>query len=251
VELTVIHTKRPCDEANGETPSPYGCFFFAVSGYGLGQIEGLGTVVNCALQAAYNYDQTNFNDDPEECGDFGGMAGVLDSVSVTLDWADITKSLTEGSPDTALVGVAYPQSFSFTIQIDNLAGFGDVEFKDTIPAEFDLDPLNPIVTDGCTVTTYRNRGADKGKKPKLEPEFLRIIPDVGATSCTVIVPVVTDGNPGHYDKETGEFTLYEPTSCDNGTIVLNEGVEVISNEGDFGFQDENSVLLNCEEPEDG
>ena len=154
-------------------------------------------------------------------------------------------------PDDGVIGVALvdgggyvvQQFFQFNIEITGLPD-GTV-VTDTIPGEFDLagdaedfaaggDPENCDLTDGtcdgftsddtsCVVETSRAPGASEGTLPKLESEFLTItVNGLGSNTCTVMVWVKTDGNPGHLVSvgeggpevdEDNVWSLYEPTGC--------------------------------------
>lgn len=153
-------------------------------------------------------------------------------------------------PDDGVIGVvlvdgggmAIQQYFKFNIEITGLPD-GTV-ITDTVPGEFDLagdaedfaaggNPDDCTGTDGtcdgftsddtaCVVETSRAPGASEGNLPKLEPEFLTITVDgLGGNTCTVMVWVKADGNPGHLvadggdpaDDDTNVWTLYEPTGC--------------------------------------
>ena len=164
------------------------------------------------------------------------LAGFdLDAVKAlhSLDSTDIVKALTGNTK--VEVGAADPQSFSFKITITNNTGddggLAGLEFRDTIPAEFNLDPDKDldaidIDNDDCTCEISQPKGADRGQQPKLEPEFLTI-----------------DAS-GLADEEEDEFSLYEPTSFEEDCeLVLNEGVKVYDEEGNFLFQDDDSLTL--------
>lgn len=154
-------------------------------------------------------------------------------------------------PDDGIIGVALvdggsvavQQFFKFNIEITALPDGAVV--TDTVPGEFDLAgdaedyAANGVVDSDCTntddtcdgftsddpacvVETSRAPGASEGNLPKLEPEFLTITVDgLGSNTCTVMVWVKADGNPGHLetdggdptDDDTNVWTLYEPTGC--------------------------------------
>jgi hypothetical protein len=99
-------------------------------------------------------------------------------------------------------------------------------FWDVLPAEFDL--ASPPVVAGCSVAATQPPGASHGNQPKLEPEFLQLIPSnpIGVgTSCQVDVAAKTDQNPASAKGNKGP--QYEPTACPaGGKILLNEGIQV-------------------------
>ncbi len=114
---------------------------------------------------------------------------------------------------------------------------------DVVPAEYNLDPDAEdfenesadtcaetdadcdgiwVMAGNCTATPRQPDNSQGGRFK--EPELLTII--VGSDeSCTVLVYVVTDGNPGHW-VSGDNFTLYEPTSClafrDDGDVLLGD-----------------------------
>jgi hypothetical protein len=74
-------------------------------------------------------------------------------------------------------------------------------------------------------------------------------------SCTITVEVMTDAK----EFPNGRSPTYAPTSCDGGTIVLNEGVQVFldavgDGEGEVDkndtplFLDDDSIELTCNIP---
>ncbi len=172
-----------------------------------------------------------------------------------LHWPDITKEVT-GGPDPILLSQASSQALNFQISVANSTGspldLGPFAFRDTVPAEFDLDPdaedsadgsdddvCADTVCDGVDISDqdcsdlviWRSSGATKGKQPKLEPEHLQfqiagsgILPD--GEACVLTVYIKTDENPASArDKKA---TQYEPTSCPaGGAIYVNDGVTVI------------------------
>ena len=184
------------------------------------------------------------------------------------------------APDDGViaVGLGERQYFTFEIVLVNQP-MGTVVI-DTVPGEFDLDG-DPVSSDEtkCLVTASRAPGASQGNLPKLEPEFLTItVVDLdptaeGDSTCTITVPVKTDGNPGHVtsdsttpeDDSTNTWSLFEPTGCTLvsetndppmvDTIALNDGFKVFDPvTGDRISGPEGSLQLTpigCDSDDDG
>ena len=124
-----------------------------------------------------------------------------------------------------------------------------------MPGEFDLDLAAAGNGDGftldndeCAVEWHQPNGAHTHGKDKLEPEHIHITADgLGNSTCTVEVFVKTDSKfkkPGSKSKSPA----FTPTSCDGGTIILNDGVKVYT--GAFGsdnflFNDDDTLELDC------
>ncbi len=158
-------------------------------------------------------------------------------------------------------------------------GLDGLIFSDDFGAEYNITDVNgdpvaftfgatvtdfgPYTVGGCEVSITRSSGWSKGKQPKLEPEHIGIDPGglLIGESCVIRITLETDGNPGHAtgDKVKGEdyvepFSLYEPTSCET-TLVLNEGVQVLLDDGDTEgevnkndtplFLDDDTIELTC------
>jgi hypothetical protein len=186
-----------------------------------------------------------------------------------LDQADIVKTHT-GLTDIE-VGVDLEQTgYSFTIDIMNNTGIdgalNDLVFVDSVPGEFDLDPVAEDAADGtpddgcadgtcdgidttlagnCSVTASTSNGAEKQGRSKLEPEIITIDPinlDDGA-SCTVEVFAKTDAKT--FPK--GRSPAFAPTSCpeDPGVIVLNDGVRVFDDAMTLLLHDDDMLTLDC------
>lgn len=189
-----------------------------------------------------------------------------------------SKTLISG-PDPVGTGKDAPSVFILSIDLD--AGVdSSCDIVDVLPAEFDvsatgvcsagsvgdscaadvdcdteLDALDGICTPPLSVscgevTASRNKGAGKGKQPKLEPEFLNWDLDAG-TACAgdgsenLTIVVVTDLNPGHGKRG---IQFYEPTSC--GPLSLNDGAEIVCSDDSEYLPSDPIVVATCEDEAD-
>ena len=169
---------------------------------------------------------------------------------IEKDFATNTASGQTGNIDDIDVGTDTQQFKAFTIEITNNTGvnggLAGLTFFDVVPGEFDLDGAPSSDNADCTVATSNPPGATaNGKaKSKLEPEFISISADNldDGESCTVTVNVKTDSKT--FPK--GKSPAFTPTSCELGSIVLNDGVRIIHDaSGATIFEDDDSLALTC------
>jgi hypothetical protein len=176
--------------------------------------------------------------------------------------AHIVKSITEGGTNiniTSKTGFNDPQEYQFTITITNSNGvnLSYIIFKDVVPAEFDVtnaevtaDPDLDGANQRCDVDSFEHTNNGNGPA-KLQPDIIEITADTlaGGESCTITVDVATDND------HPGKNSLWTPTSCPIGGILLNEGVQVwddvnedweINKDDDtLLFVDDDTLTLGC------
>lgn len=184
----------------------------------------------------------------------------LDAVTCLNSLAFGTEHITKTNTgdDTIEVGVDFeqgPYTFEIEISNDDGADLTDVILKDNVPAEFDI--LGPVTSSDDVACPAQLLGeVTKGKgngNQKLAPDFIQIGPldDLGAgESCTITVEgiVTDDDHPGQ-----GNSPDFTPTSCPDGTITLNDGVQVfldasldgIPDSEELLFRDDDSLELTC------
>jgi hypothetical protein len=164
--------------------------------------------------------------------------------------------------DDGIIGIGLPvkQHYIFSINIGDSADVPEgTVIYDVIPAEYNLDPdaedfenggtdatCDDADCDGievsagnCTATERQPPNSQGGRFK--EPELLTII--VGSDeTCTVLVYVETDGNPGHFVSPGPPpvFTLYEPTSC----LAFRDDGDVLLGDTDNGDPIVDSIALN-------
>lgn len=180
-----------------------------------------------------------------------------------------------------ITGVAFDaQQFkAFSIEITNNTGtnggFAGLTFIDVVPAEFDLDSdaedfdndstINNDCADNtcdgvevtvnaadCTATGAEHTNNGNGPA-KLQPDIITI--DASGLddteSCEITVWVMTDDDqPGKGRNKTNNGQGpgnpdYTPTSCQDTTIVLNDGVKVFDASMNLLLQDDDSLELTC------